>query len=281
MMMLNFIKFAKLSRFLSIFVLSVWLVACGARVELLTGISENEANEALAALLEAGIKAGKLPGKDGMVSLDVEQSQVALAVGIMRAEGLPRERYAKMGEIFRKEGLISSPLEERARYLWALSQELSATVSQIDGVIKARVHVVLPEHSTGGDPALPSSAAVFIKHKASSNLDDSVPQIKRLVSNSIPGLTSDKVSVILLPSGVKMAEVGTTQQLTTNAAINKNNVLRPETIWGLFAILALILTGIGVLAWRRWGKVLNDKQSSAEFNKVVIPVPPPVQPEVN
>lgn len=281
MMMLNFIKFAKLSRFLSILVLSVWLVACGARVELLTGISENEANEALAALLEAGIKAGKLPGKDGMVSLDVEQSQVALAVGIMRAEGLPRERYAKMGEIFRKEGLISSPLEERARYLWALSQELSATVSQIDGVIKARVHVVLPEHSTGGDPALPSSAAVFIKHKASSNLDDSVPQIKRLVSNSIPGLTSDKVSVILLPSGVKMAEVGTTQQLTTNAAINKNNVLRPETIWGLFAILALILTGIGVLAWRRWGKVLNDKQSSAEFNKVVIPVPPPVQPEVN
>ncbi len=280
-MMLNSIEFAKLPRLLTLVVLSISLVSCGARVELLTGVSESEANEALAALLEAGVKAGKLPGKEGMVSLDVEQSQVARAVGIMRAEGLPRERYAKMGEIFRKEGLISSPLEERARYLWALSQELSATVSQIDGVIKARVHVVLPEHSTGGDPALPSSAAVFIKHKASSNLDDSVPQIKRLVSNSIPGLTSDKVSVILLPSGMKVAEDGNPKQLTSDSAGNKNNSLRPEIIWGLFALLALILTGLGVLAWRHWSKVLKTANSSAAPNKIVMPAPPPVQPEVN
>lgn len=280
-MMLNSFEFTKLSRLITILALSIWLAACGARVELLTGVSESEANEALAALLEAGIKAGKLPGKEGMVSLDVEQSQVARAVGIMRAEGLPRERYAKMGEIFRKEGLISSPLEERARYLWALSQELSATVSQIDGVIKARVHVVLPEHSTGGDPALPSSAAVFIKHKASSNLDDSVPQIKRLVSNSIPGLTSDKVSVILLSSGIKAAEDGNSKQLITNAADNKNNSMQPEIIWGLFAFLALILIGLGVLAWRHWTKVLKTINSSAAPNKVVMPAPPPVQPEVN
>jgi len=280
-MMLNSFEFTKLSRLITILALSIWLAACGARVELLTGVSESEANEALAALLEAGVKAGKLPGKEGMVSLDVEQSQVARAVGIMRAEGLPRERYAKMGEIFRKEGLISSPLEERARYLWALSQELSATVSQIDGVIKARVHVVLPEHSTGGDPALPSSAAVFIKHKASSNLDDSVPQIKRLVSNSIPGLTSDKVSVILLSSGIKAAEDGNSKQLITNAADNKNNSMQPEIIWGLFALLTLILTGLGVLAWRHWSKVLKTTNPSAAPNKVVMPAPPPVQPEVN
>lgn len=279
-MMLNSFEFTKLSRLITILALSIWLAACGARVELLTGVSESEANEALAALLEAGIKAGKLPGKEGMVSLDVEQSQVARAVGIMRAEGLPRERYAKMGEIFRKEGLISSPLEERARYLWALSQELSATVSQIDGVIKARVHVVLPEHSTGGDPALPSSAAVFIKHKATSNLDDSVPQIKRLVSNSIPGLTSDKVSVILLSSGIKAAEDGNSKQLITNAADNKNNSMQPEIIWGIFALLALILIGLGVLAWRHWSKVLKTTNPSAVPNKVVMPAPPPVQPEV-
>jgi len=132
------------------------LVGCSGRVELLTGISENEANEVLAVLIDAGIKAGKLPGKEGLVSLDVDQSDVARAIGIMQTEGLPRDRFAKMGEVFRKEGLISSPLEERARYLWALSQELSGTVAQIDGVIKSRVHVVLPERSTGGDPAVPS-----------------------------------------------------------------------------------------------------------------------------
>lgn len=120
---------------------------------------------------------------------------------------MPRERFARMGEVFRKEGLISSPLEERARYIWALSQELSATLAQIDGVIKARVHVVLPEKAGGGEPMLPSSAAVFIKHKQRFNLDDSIPQIKRLVSNSIPGLTSDKVTVVMLPSSASLDSV--------------------------------------------------------------------------
>lgn len=281
MMIQTSFEFAKLSHLLAIFIMSISIAACGARVELLTEISESEANEALAALLEAGIKAGKLPGKEGMVSLDVEQSQVARAVGIMRAEGLPRERYAKMGEVFRKEGLISSPLEERARYLWALSQELSATVSQIDGVIKARVHVVLPEHSSGGDPALPSSAAVFIKHKAGANLDDSVPQIKRLVSNSIPGLTSDKVSVILLPSGLKNAEGNIVKPAVTNAALKENGTLQPEIIWGLLGLLVLLLAGLGVLAWHRWRSVLTAANIPTSQPKMPMPVSPPVQPEAS
>jgi type III secretion protein J len=271
----------RLVRCIAVVMLSILITACGSRVELLTEISESEANEALAALLEAGIKAGKLPGKEGMVSLDVEQSQVARAVGIMRAEGLPRERYAKMGEVFRKEGLISSPLEERARYLWALSQELSATISQIDGVIKARVHVVLPEHSTGGDPALPSSAAVFIKHKAGTNLEDAVPQIKRLVSNSIPGLTADKVSVILLPSTIKSSEDSSAKPSALSGVLKANGTLRPELIWGLFALLVLVLIGLGLLAWRRWGKVAVSANTPASQTKAAMPAAPPAQPEAS
>lgn len=41
------------------------LAGCGARVELLGAAPENEANEVLAALLEAGIAAQKQSGKAG------------------------------------------------------------------------------------------------------------------------------------------------------------------------------------------------------------------------
>jgi len=176
------------------------LSACGGYVELMATMPESEANEVLAALLDAGIRAEKSPGKEGNVSLKVERNQVARAVETLRARGLPRERFARMGDVFKKEGLISSPLEERARYLWALSQELASTISQIDGIITARVHIVLPERGTAGDPSIPSSASVFIKHQAAASIEPVLPQMRRLITTAIPGLTSEKVSVVLVPS---------------------------------------------------------------------------------
>lgn len=262
--------------------LFLWfLTACETRVELISSVSESEANEALAALLDGGIKAGKIPGKEGMVSLDVAQGEVSKAIGILRVEGLPRERYAKMGEVFRKEGLISSPLEERARYIWALSQEISATVSQIDGVVKARVHVVLPERSAGGDPSLPSSAAVFIKHKAGVNLEESVSQIKRLVANSIPGLNGEKVSVILIASNGRgnqneaiptsittQTDSASVQAANVNAVEKSETLLQrvqksPQLLWGGIALLLLLIVGGIYFLWRQWRKLKNSSPNKA------------------
>jgi type III secretion protein J len=113
----------------------VALAACGGRVDLLGAVPEDEANEVLSALLEAHITADKVPGKEGAVGVRVDGAQVGRALEVLRAKGLPRERFDGMGKVFKKEGLISSPLEERARYIYALSQELSSTLSKMDGVL--------------------------------------------------------------------------------------------------------------------------------------------------
>lgn len=185
------------------------LTACGGAVELLGNLHEAEANEVVGALAEAGIAAQKIPGKDGAVNVSVSQSDIARSLAILRDAALPRERRATMGDVFRKEGLISSPLEERARYLWALSQELSETISQVDGVLKARVHVVLPERGVGGEPPMPSSAAVFVKHRRSHGMEAVVPEVRRLVASSIPGLTAEKVTVVLVPAAPRAPEAAT------------------------------------------------------------------------
>jgi type III secretion protein J len=223
--------------------LALTLAGCGGPVELLGNLHEREANEVIAALADGGITARKLPGKDGAVNLNVESAEVAKAISLIQAEGLPRERRASMGDVFRKEGLISSPLEERARYLWALSQELSETISQVDGVIKARVHVVLPERSTAGDPPQPSSASVFVKHRRGYDLEETLPQIRRLVAGSIPGLAPDKVQIVL----VAAARAQPVAQARPVAPPKKEE---PLAKWG--ALLAAAVATLALAAGALW-----------------------------
>lgn len=187
-------------RTLAGFLMVLLLWGCSARVDLLASIAEADANEVIAALINAGIVAEKVPGKEGMVGIRVEQSQAARAFDVLRSQGLPREQFAGMGQVFKKDGLISSPLEERARYLYALSQDLSATLARIDGVVFARVHLVLPQRGPVNEGDTPSSAAVFIKHQKDADLTLLQPQVRRMVVNSIPDLAPERVSVVLIPS---------------------------------------------------------------------------------
>lgn len=181
--------------------------ACTSKVELMAALPESDANEVLGALQNAGIPAEKVPGKEGMVGLQIAADQVGRAVDLLRELGLPREKFAGMGQVFKKEGLISSPLEERARYLYALSQELGATLNQIDGVIVARVHVVLPERSASGEAPQPSSAAVFLKYQDGYDIESLQPLVRRLVLNSIPGLSAEKLTIVMVPSQSQRARI--------------------------------------------------------------------------
>jgi type III secretion protein J len=236
------------------------LAACGARVDLMGAVPEDEANEVLSALLKADIPAEKIAGKEGMVGVRVDAGQVGRALEVMRENGLPRERFAGMGQVFKKEGLISSPLEERARYIYALSQELSNTLSKIDGVLAARVHVVLPERGAAGENGVPSTSAVFIKHQEGYNLEIIQPQIRRLVTNSIPGLTADRVSVVFVSAQPRTAS-GSAAERASAAPGTTSNVWGMEVhaqsagtlsalLWGLVAVVVLALGVLGFLVWR-------------------------------
>ncbi|PPC77025.1 EscJ/YscJ/HrcJ family type III secretion inner membrane ring protein [Pokkaliibacter plantistimulans] len=177
------------------------LAGCQEQVELNRNLTEADANEVIAELASKHIEADKTITKEG-VTVIVDAQDMARAVRILDAAGLPRKSRENMGEVFRKEGVISSPLEERARYIYALSQELESTLSQIDGVLVARVHVVLPERVAPGEPVQPASAAVFIKHRADLDPDVIRPRVERLVRSSIPGLTDkeDKLAVVFVPA---------------------------------------------------------------------------------
>lgn len=249
-------------------VLSLLVAACGESVELVGSLPETEANEILSTLLRAGIDASKVPADEGLSSIQVPDDSVAKALQIMRANGLPREQFVRMGDVFPKEGLISSPLEERARYIYALSQGLAETISQIDGVITARVHVVLPDRAPGAGAVLtPSSAAVFIKYKDAYNLDSVVPQIKRLVTNSIPDLAYDNVSVVLVPSMAMVDTMPASQDTVSFLGMEVAPKSRPMIagVLGVLAVLALAgAGGAGTMFWMWRIRPKRSQEADAE-----------------
>ncbi|MEY3202223.1 MAG: hypothetical protein RIR70_1773, partial [Pseudomonadota bacterium] len=140
----------------------------------------------------------------------------------------------------------STPLEERARYLYALSQELEHTFSQIDGVLSARVHIVLPERLTPGDPLLPSSAAIFIRHVPQVDLGALEPRIRRMVANSIPGLNAgktDQITVVFVPA-MNDQTASTTERVgafvVDKASANSLRI----TLWTMGLAIGVLVIGI-------------------------------------
>ncbi|NRR30400.1 type III secretion inner membrane ring lipoprotein SctJ [Oxalobacteraceae bacterium] len=186
------------------------LCACSRLIDLQSGLNDIDANEIVTLLNRHGIEAHKRAGKEGIV-LAVRDGEIARASEAMRAAGLPRRALSDLGTIFKKQGMISTPLEERVRYIHGLSAELESTLLQFDHVVAARVHVVLPERIAPGEPIQPSSAAVFVKYVAPLDEDSAVPRIRNLVASSIPGLGGDegrrKVTVVLSASELSVPAV--------------------------------------------------------------------------
>ncbi|MGR3483848.1 MAG: type III secretion system inner membrane ring lipoprotein SctJ [Paracoccaceae bacterium] len=178
--------------------LALVLLLAGCQTDIYSGLTEREANLMLAALLPAGIDARKVNQEDGIFQITVPDGDVQQALAVLDTAGLPRSGRSTIGQVFARSGIVSSPFEERVRYIYALGEEVAATIEQIDGVLTARVHIVMPEAPELGQEVQPSSAAVFMRQRAGFDLDFLMPQVRRLVANAIEGVSYEEVSVVLV-----------------------------------------------------------------------------------
>jgi type III secretion protein J len=229
----------------------------GCRSDLYENLDQRQANEIVATLLRNHIYAARAHRDNGFAVV-VDDGDFAKAMQILDANGLPRQIFKDICEVFKKDGLVSSPIQERAQMICALSQELSKTVSEVDGVLSARVHIVLPENDPLRQQLIPSSASVFVRHKASAQIADQVPQIKILVANGIAGLTYDKVSVILVPEEAARTEETGTDDLVLfwGLWMKKDSVAWAGfLIYGLIGLVIALASGIGYFTWRKMRKV--------------------------
>ncbi len=227
------------------------LQACS--MELYTGLNQRQANEIVATLMRHGIAAERRAASDGTMTVSIPKDRFADAVAILDESGLPKQEFATLGEVFKRDGLVSSPAEERAAMIYGLSQELSQTISDIDGVLSARVHLVLPENDPLRQRLVPSSASVFIRHRASVPMNDHIPQVKMLVAKGVAGLTYDNVSVALSPvAAVAPVEDVKEAESETFAGFSLYPGGFAPAPWLFYGLLAMVLAAGGRWAYLQW-----------------------------
>ncbi len=218
---------------------------CSCKSELYGRLDERDANEMLAVLFSAGIHADKTTPDEKTWTVEVGDRELPAALRVVAAHGLPREQFVNVGDVFKKEGLISTPSEERIRYIYAVSQELSNTLSQIDGVIVARVHPVIPANDPLATEIRPSSASVFIKYRRDADVEALAPPIKNLIMRSIEGLHYENISLTFVPAE-KASEPA------TSAPEVPGGPVKAMLGGGVGMLLLLTLAGLGHVWNRYW-----------------------------
>ena len=248
-------------RCLAAILVAVLLTACG-RTPLYANLDEQQANQVQGALLEAGIDADKRPAdnKKGW-TIEVSKDSFPQAMQLLKAKGLPSAPFESMGMVFKKEGFVSSPLEERARYLYAIAQELEHTIEQIDGVVRARVHIALPEPDPIGDKAKSSSASVVIIEREGARLRDRETDIKAIVTDAVEGL--ENVNKVTVKFFERTPATGSADTVAVAAPVVRQNVqMLPAA--AMVGLPLLLVAGLGFALWAWRGRRMLPVRTTSE-----------------
>ena len=230
----------RLPRWMGMLLACLLLAGCGGTT-LYSSVDERQANDMMGALISAGIDAEKRPSasKTGWDVVVSSSGDIPRAVDLLNSLGLPRQNFETLGDIFKKEGFASSATDERGRYLHALQQEITHTLSMLPGVAQARVHLALPDRNPLGGATGKTSAAVWIFEQPGASVRDREADIKIVVKDGVEGLTDiNQVSVKFVSMRAPaLTQARSTGPKTLAAAVNPMSL-------GL-AALVVVLIGFG------------------------------------
>jgi len=245
-----------------VLLIAAGLAGCmGDSQTLYSHLDEQQANEVSAVLLRANINADKRQADRATDwSVAVSKRDLPSAMAILDASGLPHKTHQSMGEVFKKEGFVASPTEDKARYQYALSEELSNTLQKLDGVISARVHVALPDHDLIGGKADSASASVVIVTEPGAHVQDRETDIKAIVKDAVEGLDNpDRVTVKFFTRAT-LPDLPAASSATNTEAPNDliRFAARSDVTRGLLVAFAgLTLIAAVLLLWRSRSTLAN------------------------
>ena len=201
---------------------------------LFSNVSDKEASEIVNALGSAGIPY-KLDNNSGAVTVPAEQVHAARLK--LAEQGLPKSSGFGLEIMEGGSSFSTSQFMENARYQHALETELARTISSLQPVQSARVHLAVPKSTVFlGKKQAPGASVLLQLYGGRSVTDAQVSAIVHLVASSIPELEAGKVTVVdqsgrLLNSPEDSTELGlSTRQLDYVHRVEDSYVKRVENL---------------------------------------------------
>jgi len=201
---------------------------------LFSGMQPKESSEVVAILQQSNIEY-KLDPTSG--ALLVPASEVQALRMKLAAEGLPRSSTQGMDMLDGDQGFGTSQFVERARYQRAMEEELSRSISQLNNVQSARVHLATPKQSVFVRDRKEPTASVILNLYAGRNIEPGqVTAITHMVASSVPNMSHANVTVVdqrgrLLSKNDRDANVALSDtQLEYTQKLEKGYIERIEDI---------------------------------------------------
>lgn len=173
----------------------------GCDTELISNLSERQANEIVALLEQNNIDAQKVKGDKNIFSVRVEKDYMSDSVELLNAYDLPSADHVEIAAQFPADSMVSTPLGEKVRLVSSIEQRLGQTIQELDNVTTARVHLSYPLKGDSDESSTPPSASVLIIYKNVINEAEYIDKIKRLIKNSMSTIQYEDISVVVFKKG--------------------------------------------------------------------------------
>jgi type III secretion protein J len=238
-------------------------LALSCSVPVAADLEETEANRIVVALEENGIAASKQadPASEGRWQVTVPRADASPAVRVLRTEGLPAPSSPGVLDALGNSSIVPSRTSEHAKLVAGTAGELERSLSGVDGMLSARVHLAIPAHDPWSSPdgqAQPT-ASVLLRHRGE-RAPLSADEVQRLVAGAIPGLAAEQVSVVTTAVPPRAANAAPPLASFGPITVTRSSLLPLRLLVAAAALLNLVLIAVVLLLYKRVRRTPSAQQ---------------------
>jgi flagellar M-ring protein FliF len=177
------------------FSIVMWMVMKEDNYRPLYGRMDNMNAASVIDVLEQNAIPFKMERNSGMILVDADNIHMArLKIAEL---GLPASPIKGFEIMDAEQPLGTSQFVENTRYQRSIEGELARTITSINSVRSARVHLAIPKKTVFVRDATKPTASVFVEVYSGNAVESSqVKSIMNLVASSVPGMKPDDVTVV-------------------------------------------------------------------------------------